>query len=245
MKQKTISYLDFSGLYKEESENILNRFSLSPSDIKLIDLCSVPSTNCYCDNHAASVIREKLNSESPSGIHFLDSGNYHYATIFFLEKIEYDFALFLIDNHPDIQPPAFGDILSCGGWIYDALNRLPHLKEVYMAGVNPVLIEEVSPLPDTIKVISSGSDISTCKTSLPLYISVDKDALSEKYAASDWDQGTMELKQLTGLLSYLDSESDVIGIDICGEKKNDPTAEEILLNRATNTTILSTLLDIH
>ena len=46
------------------------------------------------------------------GIHFLDSGNYHYVSKIWMEKIEEEFELLVLDHHTDMQPPMFGDILS-------------------------------------------------------------------------------------------------------------------------------------
>ena len=51
-----------------------------------------------------------------------------------MEKIDMPFRLILFDNHTDMQPPAFGGLLSCGGWAAEALEKLPHLQEVILIG---------------------------------------------------------------------------------------------------------------
>ena len=55
---------------------------------------------------------EPLGAE---GIHFLDSGNYHYVTKLWLDQVKEPFDLLVLDHHTDLQQPMFGDILSCGG----------------------------------------------------------------------------------------------------------------------------------
>ena len=40
-----------------------------------------------------------------------------------MEKIDMPFRLILFDNHTDMQPPAFGGLLSCGGWAAEALEK--------------------------------------------------------------------------------------------------------------------------
>ena len=53
-------------------------------------------------------------------------------TRLWLEKIGEPFQLLVLDNHTDMQLPAFGGILSCGGWIAHALETQPYLKKVFV-----------------------------------------------------------------------------------------------------------------
>ena len=198
MKYTTITYIDFSNLYEKEAELAFERYDGNGAGVRRLDVSDIRGTNCYCDDDAADQLRNVLRDEKPEGIHYMDSGNYHYVSLFYLEKIKYDFGLVLFDNHPDIQESAFGGILSCGGWVRRALESISNLKQVIMIGVDSGHINEVSPLPDKIKVVSDLSDMEIYE-GLPLYISLDKDALSSGYAACDWDQGKMELAELLKL----------------------------------------------
>ena len=83
----------------------------------LVDCRDISGTNCYCDDIAKHQLREKVANLSYHDIHFLDSGNYHYLSLLWLEKIKEPFSLVLFDHHPDMQPPSFGAITSCGGWV--------------------------------------------------------------------------------------------------------------------------------
>ncbi|MDD5867469.1 MAG: hypothetical protein PUC75_07535, partial [Lachnospiraceae bacterium] len=110
----------------------------------LIDCQDISGTDCYCDEIAEEEIKSRLTGIGPEGIHFLDSGNYHYLTLFFLQKLPEDqpFELILFDNHPDSKEPAFGDILSCGGWVRKAWEKVPGLLKITMIGMDPLLLKE-------------------------------------------------------------------------------------------------------
>ena len=99
-----------------------------------LELGDIQGTNCYCDEEAEAAIKERISLMEPSGIHFLDSGNYHYVSKIWLDKIEEEFELLVFDHHTDMQMPMFGNILSCGGWIQAALDTNKRLKRVYLAG---------------------------------------------------------------------------------------------------------------
>ncbi len=215
-------YMDFSGQYEGyEGE--------------YVDCSSISGTNCYCDELAKEELRQKIASFGPKGVHFFDSGNYHYVSLLWLEKVEEDFALVLFDNHPDMQPPSFGDITSCGGWVKEAIETLPHLKRVYMVGVDEELLSELEPLPSQV-VRGLPQD-----EALPIYISLDKDVLSCEYAKTDWSQGSMTLVELEEHLRGLLSNHRIIGVDICGEKKDNPTDADLRINQSTNESLIEIL----
>lgn len=87
--------------------------------------------------------------------------------------------------------------------------------------------------------LDTGIAIDTkVSVSYPLYISIDKDVLSEEYAATDWDQGDMTLNELTDILMSL-SNHKILGVDICGDKKSAPSDRERILNQNTNKQLLS------
>ncbi|MBE5908263.1 MAG: hypothetical protein E7278_05485 [Lachnospiraceae bacterium] len=215
-------YMDFSGQYEG-------------CDGEYVDCRSIQGTNCYCDDIAKEELRQKIATYGPEGVHFIDSGNYHYVSLLWLEKIEEDFALVLFDNHPDMQPPSFGDITSCGGWVKEAIETLSHLKRVYMVGVDEELLTELEPLPEVVhRGLPQEED-------LPIYISLDKDVMTEDYARTDWSQGQMELSELLNIIRGLLTNYRIIGVDICGEKKENPSDDELQINRRTNQALIEIL----
>ena len=185
---------------------------------KYIDCSDIKGTNCYVDETAINSIRERLKDVDASGIHYIDSGNYHYLSYMFLEKIQEDFELVLIDKHPDCKRPMFDSLISCGSWILEALYQLPNLKRVYMIGVDVDLVyelDDLGSLRDRALVVRSKHKLQESK--LPIYISVDKDVLSEEVVNVNWDQGNMMMDELEMWIEELSSSRRIIGVDICGE----------------------------
>ena len=148
-----------------------------------------------------------------------------------------------------MQPPAFGGLLSCGGWIRAALEELPLLKEVILIGPDQEAFDQTElELREKVRFLSreklSEMDEEVCRTfgdsvpeDLPLYISVDKDVLNTKEASTTWSQGDMTLEELMCWLSWFSKRENVIGMDVCGESDPD-TAEKDYLNDQANRQIL-------
>ncbi|WP_407449492.1 arginase family protein [Fibrobacter sp.] len=59
-----------------------------------------------------------------------------------------------------------------------------------------------------------------------LYLSIDKDALSPAYAATNWDQGSLDVATLKEIIAGLATSHKIIGIDICGERARDFAGDE-------------------
>lgn len=217
--ENKIVIMDFSHVY--EMENFYRK-----SCVVWLDCTDISGTDGYCDEGGKRAIRQKICSLPPEGLHFIDSGNYHYVSEFWMEKIKKDFALVVFDHHSDMQKPLFGDILSCGSWILNTLEHNTCIRQVLLIGLSR---EQEQTIPqryrERIRCISSEElkekatwkELSGLQTKLPVYISVDKDVLSENVVDTTWDQGNLTLAQLKGLLHLLIQTEEVIGIDICGE----------------------------
>lgn len=96
---------DFTGIYARQP------FATEATVVPCADLTG---TDCYCDDEAAAELAWRLAPHPLRAVHFLDSGNYHYLTKLWTDRIDRPFDLVLFDRHTDMQPPAFGDLLSCG-----------------------------------------------------------------------------------------------------------------------------------
>ncbi len=132
--------MHMSGAYF--AEDFYRDIQIRDRKIREIDCRDIGGTRGYCDDQAKERLRERIADAPFSGIHFLDSGNYHYLSLLWLEKIKEPFSLVLFDHHPDMQRPVFGNITSCGGWVREALLTHPCLNRVYVAGVKPELLEQ-------------------------------------------------------------------------------------------------------
>ena len=214
-------------------------FKLSDSDInvhpkngRLIDLSGINGTSCYCDEAAKAEIRAKIEAEiqaeMPSSrprLNLIDCGDYHYMTALLCEPINELFSLVLFDHHPDMQSPAFGDVLSCGGWVRTMLENHPFLRKVLIIGINPELRCETEGFPGRVTVIDKAASESAALSEIQkwqpegkLYISIDKDVLSKEFASTDWDQGDMSLDTLLKLIEACMAlpHKGLIAVDICG-----------------------------
>ena len=59
-----------------------------------------------------------------------------------------------------------------------------------------------------------------------IYLSIDKDALSPAYAATNWDQGSLDVAALKDIIAGLATSHKIIGVDICGERARDFAGDE-------------------
>lgn len=216
--------------------------SQSTESIEIIECREISGTDCYCDDMAAQKLKELIKPYSVNGLHYIDGGNYHYLSKLWTDKIEKAFDLVVFDHHPDMQAPLFGSILSCGSWIKDTIEANPNLENVYVIGVNEELITEdmrsshfgggenaVSTkihfitkqmLADKREVSDIVAEEQTsgdnCRKN-DIYISIDKDVLSENEYKTNWDQGDMSVEELLEMLAFICRRRNVIGIDVCGE----------------------------
>ena len=210
--------MNFSGVY--EKENFYKN-----EEFQWIDCKNIIGTNCYCDEIAEKELKTLIKNYSPYGIHFIDSGNYHYVSKLWIDKITEPFSLMLFDHHTDMQPPAFGSVLSCGSWVKDAMSN-PYLNKIYLMGVDEKYIFTVLNQYKDKLVWYSETDLENKKVlnkfknlymKEALYISIDKDLLSTDIVKTNWDQGNITLKTLESLLNIVLYNQKIIGVDICGE----------------------------
>jgi len=222
--------LDFTGLCGDSGlESALE-------SVQTVGFTTLEGTNCYCDASAVAAIRSALAGLPVRALHWCDTGDYHYLTRFWLEKAAEEqagepFALVLFDHHPDMQEPAFGDVLSCGGWARDAFTGIQGLTQVLMVGINPDLEVEILDLVfDGVLAVTTddlrhtGDNLSSdalemfslLDPHIPVYISIDKDVLTRDYARTNWDQGCMTLPQLESAVRRVAAAHPLLGADICG-----------------------------
>lgn len=188
------------------------------------DFSGLEGTNCYCSDESMKAIRQAVSGLPLCAIHMIGTGDYHYISLFWLERIRKPFALVLIDNHPDDQPDAFGEnLLTCGSWVREA-RRLPFcVATAWFDGDGNV---------------HTDGDIHAVSEA---YLSIDLDVLSSEYAITDWNQGKVSLDQLSYFIRSTKKSHSIIGIDICGglspEKGASPA--DISLNARTEEALIN------
>lgn len=195
--------MDFTKVYR-------NQFFYLRYPYQLIDCTDIEGSDCYCDSEATETISKRIADLPLTAVHFLDSGNHHYITKFWTDRIQEDFILAVADHHPDMQPALFDDILSCGGWVRTVLDTNPYLKAVLFIGVAP----EYELPCDKYRILRHSEEIPSA---LPVYISIDKDVLGPEVVTTNWDQGIMTYNQLQRVLKEIMTRHRILGVDICGE----------------------------
>lgn len=218
------------------------------------DFSILEGTNCYCSEESAAQIRQAISGLPLSAVHMIGTGDYHYITLFWLERIREPFSLVLFDNHPDDQPSAFSpDTLSCGSWVAEA-RKLPNCIGTYWlsgaacetAGKNlryahPSQADAWAPPVHETTGGHGFSRLSLRKPGKPVYVSIDLDVLSRDYARTDWDQGSMTLEELSGAILELKKSSQIIGVDICGGLtiQKGASSDDLAINAATENALIS------
>ena len=260
-----ITVQDFTGIYDYQPfMQELREKAASSTDIHWLDCSKIVGTDCYCDDDAIKEINALIDNaecssnsinanncaETAPGIHFFDNGNYHYMSKLWTDRVHEPFSLIVFDHHPDMQPPRFGGILSCGGWVLEVLKNNPFVQNVALIGVADHLVDEIR---QEITSISSGarydvthildkvtfvkeSELSSITlegafkrpigSTDSIYISIDKDALTPAYAATNWDQGSLDVATLKRIIESLAENHKILGIDICGERAKDFEGDE-------------------
>lgn len=238
--------MNFSGIYK--NQNFYKDHA--EKEIFWTELSDLSGCNCYCDAEASDRIRKEIQAFTGKGLHFIDSGNYHYMTRLWLEKLQIPFRLLVFDNHTDMQPPAFGGLLSCGGWIAASLEELPLLQEVILVGPDEEAYTQVEPDLQQKVLFLSREKLSTMTTEekegffnnlsedLPLYVSVDKDVLCKGDASTTWSQGDMHLSELMSFLELVLERQNILGMDVCGECDMDSCSEDFLNDHANEAILI-------
>ncbi len=244
---------DFSGIYENEGYDFFEKdprsiFKGSTKRDILISFKDISGTNCICDDYAKENIKKRIKDAIESiedvkrctdnggcgvessfrslpGIRFLDSGNYHYMSRILMDLIMKDreFDLVLFDHHPDMKWTSYGEILSCGSWILNALNDCENLRNVYAIGVDHELSQEIMnehlELKDRVFFYDHIEELSFDEMDKGIYISIDKDVLSSDEIETNWDQGEMTVGELKESLELLRDRfgGDILAVDVCGE----------------------------
>lgn len=285
VKSTRITIQDFTGVYAEQPfMQGLRKAASTDGEIRWFDCTRIDGTDCYCDDEAQAILRKQIefsktpalqqaqgpSSISTPGIHFFDNGNYHYMSKLWTDSIREPFDLVVFDHHPDMQPPRFEGILSCGGWIKEVLDNNKFMQNVTVIGVADHLVEEIredlsqanaAEILDRVTFIReseltavtlegrSPDRVHLTSHTTPAYISIDKDALSMQEAATNWDQGSLTFEQLAETLQALAQNRKILGIDICGERARDigfeDTAAADALNNTLNEKLYNQLQSIH
>ena len=213
------------------------------------DCSAIGGSRLYCSRDAEEKIKALIAPAGVSGIHFIDSGDYHYISKIMTDFIKEPFTLVLIDHHTDMQDASLGGgILSCGNWAKKVLQKNPYLQKLVLIGQEKKVLDKlqsgarqqetdgklVEISYEELKNGKAHEKIKELPDEVPVYMSIDKDVLDEKYAVTNWDQGKMSMGMLEQILKTLVTEYDVIGVDICGMYPEENSLPEYLRAERVN-----------
>ena len=131
MNKLPIIVLDFSGVYDFEA------FASSRNIIR-VDCKDLKGVDCYCDEEGREKLHRRLAPYPSKAIHFLDSGDFHYLTEYWVSRLQEPFSLIVFDHHPDMQQPQWEGLVSCGGWVTDVLKSNPFVRHIILVGVSEI-----------------------------------------------------------------------------------------------------------
>lgn len=214
--------LDFTHVYCDEDIKDIDRF-------RYIDCSDIQETDMYCSKDAYEKIWGRIEPYGIQGIHYIDSGNYHYISKIITDHIDEPFGLVMYDHHTDMQIPMVPEMMSCGDWAGQALSQNKNLRQLVIVGPPESDIEQTlesySGSQRGRLLTFSAEDLhgdllenklKLIRTDLPLYISIDKDVLGPEYTETNWSQGDMSIDGLERLLSvFLGGQGEEKNSDAC------------------------------
>ncbi len=198
--------LDFTHVYCDEYIKDIDRF-------RYIDCSDIEETDMYCSKEANKRIWEKIKPYGIQGIHYIDSGNYHYISKIITDHIDEPFGLVMYDHHTDMQIPMVPGMMSCGDWAGQALNRNKNLRQLVIVGPPEKDIDQ------TLESYKCEHNVQETKCDDPYDIS--RDISSGRlliFSAEDLHGGLLEdkLKLIrTDLPLYISIDKDVLGTEDC------------------------------
>ena len=214
--------LDFTHVYCDEYIKDIDRF-------RYIDCSDIEETDMYCSKEANKRIWEKIKPYGIQGIHYIDSGNYHYISKIITDHIDEPFGLVMYDHHTDMQIPMVPEMMSCGDWAGQALSQNKNLRQLVIVGPPEKDIDQTLESYNGSQsgrlLIFSAEDLhgglledklKLIRTDLPLYISIDKDVLGTEDCETNWSQGNMSIGGLERLLGvFLGGQGEERNSDAC------------------------------
>lgn len=282
-----IRIVDFSGAFREEGlAEALEQRGVAFSHV---DCSDIEGTNCYCEDEAREEIARRLATDRPAdlsqvpvlsqapvlslfpdpsqtlpSVNWIDTGDYHHVSLLTVKaaaQAHGPLTLVLFDHHPDMQEPAFGGILSCGGWVRTLLEECPQVQKAVLVGINPELASECDGfggrvvILDERQILAGQNGGKPCSMQLSellphgsavperIYLSIDKDVLSPEFARTDWDHGTLELDDISQSIACLSGTARIVGADICGgiTSAKGGTGEDFSINLMTDLRLIELL----
>lgn len=180
---------------------------------KHFDLRHLRSVKYMCDETTLTLVGKLVERAK---VAFLGDSAYHHFSYVFLTFIDTPFELVVFDNHRDDMKKA-STLLTCDGWIR-AAEKLRNLQAVH--------------------IVRRKNDLPRCLKH-PIYLSIDKDVLSDRFLKLGWSQGSMKPEELLEAVGFLREKFEIVGVDISGEPRD---ALEMTRSEEINLELLKIIL---
>jgi len=190
---------------------------------------------------AANTIHKAIyDNEADFKLSFYGSGDFHHFTLFMLQHYKDPFYLVMFDHHYDVGSFRwrhknfieyhFGSWLytaiqmkTCLGvllvgppehWLTSRFQHIPYLKKNF--NLNVIGEKEEN------KLELYADKLNDIPKDCNIYITIDKDALTEEDLVTDWDPGSLTSKELFSMIQLLkDSFKErIVGADVCGDPRH-------------------------
>ena len=205
---------------------------------RVLDCSNIEGTECWCDGDARAELETRIAPYPAAGIHWIDTGDYHYMTRLWTSRLGVPFSGIMAE----VDDP----LLSCGSWAREVLEKDPFLQDFTMVGIDPALASEVEGLKVHCYTEEDLLQLSEPVFSNPVYVSLDLDVLRPEDARTNWDHGSMTLPHLLDYLEAVFARNRVLGVDICGgiTAAKGGHAEDFRINAELRDRLIELLLKI-
>ena len=198
----------------------------------IIDISDLHGTNTICTYDTVKQIEKIVNNKRKNTIYFLGNGNFHYLTFPIIQQIKESFTLIVFDHHNDAGTFPYENITTCGSWINDVIEHNKAVTEVLIIGKTKKNEKEMITkhkrkirfLYETDMTQEAVQRLAKTIQTKRIYISIDRDVLTEEQVQTNWDQGNITMDELTKAVELISKDHIVIGADICGDLEWDYTS---------------------
>lgn len=173
----------------------------------------------WADRSTEEKIWERVKKIPENSLVFLGSGDFHHMSSLLIRRVREPVSVIHFDSHHDFTLLPLP--LNCGSWVARTVSN-SFVKKHLIIGARFSVFSMASyalKFAHKSSVVSYKGD-SAVIANLPtkkVYITIDKDCLTKDYALTNWNEGSMTLPGMLGLLRIIKDSAEIVGVDITGE----------------------------
>ncbi|MDN6626606.1 MAG: arginase family protein [Pisciglobus halotolerans] len=199
----------------------------------VIDISSLRGTNTICTYDTINKIKKIVNDQKKSLVYFLGNGNFHYLTFPIVQRFKEPFTLIIFDHHNDAGTFPYENVTTCGSWINDVIENNKAVTEVLIIGSTQqnekgMVTKNKRKIRFLYEKDMTQEKIEKMAHSIQtkqIYISIDRDILTEEQVQTNWDQGNVTVNELIKAVRLISKSPTGIGAEVCVDLEWDSTAD--------------------